>query len=405
MAHLDGPIQVHDDNHGPLTFGIELEFLVPALKPSREDTSPIDPRPIFRIEDYDPCEYRDQLNEFILPTLQEIKGIKVREETQDKFIPPHDNVPRYNVWRLVNDISVNAGDDPRYSAYEWVGKEVTSEILRTDDPGYAKKIGDMCRAIRNCRVHLNTSTGVHVHIGRGDDGFTLKTVKRLATMMWLLDLHIISLHHPCRWRNKHCELLRNMSKLAAYTNDQGHLIDPMASSIESMEEMHKNIPDDLLDFLLAKIRHIWVLDDLEELAHLMGNTSDPHARNPMRSAIRGTVGFRRFLSAGKTGGNINTLEFRQMAGTLDPEHILRWIKVCISIMDFARLSSDEAFKTMIGKVAKQGPKYSTADMLRDLSLETEIEFWENKVNLYRTGDVEGLQLYEGSEHDLFVPPM
>lgn len=376
MAHLDGIIATDSDRNGSLTLGIELEFLVPGLKPGRQDTNPLDARPLFHIEDYDHYEYPDYLNEFILPTLQDIKGIKVREETQDKFIQPHDNVPRYNVWRLINDISAKPGDDLKYSPYEWVGKEVTSEILMANNPEYEEKIKDMCHAIRNCRVHLNTSTGVHVHIGRGDNGLTLRTVKRIATLIWLVDTQLLSLQHPSRWDNKHCQSLRKMSKLAHCTDPSPGCsgFDLAETEPENATELRDNIPNDLPDFLMTKISKVWATKDLESLAHLMSNTNDANARNPMRSAIRGTVGFRRFLPAGKTGGNINTVEFRQMAGSLDPNHISRWIRVCVHLMDFARLSNNKDFCSLVAKAARNGPRYSALDLLRDIGLDSEIDF-------------------------------
>ncbi|KAI0133488.1 hypothetical protein BJ170DRAFT_590515 [Xylariales sp. AK1849] len=285
MANLDGPIVTYDDTQGSLTFGIELEFLVPALKIGEIDPYPDDIRPVFRIADHDESEYRDSLNEFILPSLQSMEGIKMRVDTDDKFIPPHDNVPR------------------------------------SDDSGYPEKITNICRAIRSSRVHINHTTAVHVHVGRANAGFTLITIKKFASLLWLVDSQLLSLHHPSRHNNLQCPLLDTFSRLSMYTKENEVWWISASESSNGLAQMNIHVPDERTQVqdrftrdLYTKFERIWASGDLEDLSYLMMRTHDPYANNPMRSSRRGTVGFRRFLPAGKTGGNINTLEFRQMAG-------------------------------------------------------------------------------------------
>jgi hypothetical protein len=122
-------------------------------------------------------------------------------------------------------------------------------------------------------------------------------------------------------------------------------------------------------------------------------------------AQRGTIGFRRLLPAGKTGGNTKTIEFRQMQASLDPEHIINWVRVCVAIVDFARLSTAASFKTLMTKIVRAGPAYTGIDFLKDLNLHAEADFFQRKVAGYRSGTPAGLALYQGQERSVFVLPL
>lgn len=122
-------------------------------------------------------------------------------------------------------------------------------------------------------------------------------------------------------------------------------------------------------------------------------------------AARGTIGYRRFLPAGKTGGNTKTIEFRQMQGSLDPEHIINWVRVCIAIVDFARLSTPTSFKAVMTNIVRAGKAYTGLDLLRDLQLDAEADYFENKVAGYRSGTAAGRFYYEGQDRSVFVRPL
>ncbi|ETS77884.1 hypothetical protein PFICI_09946 [Pestalotiopsis fici W106-1] len=399
MAHLDGMIITEDDREGPLTFGIEMEFLMPMLHQKDEDPDPHDPRPIFRAHNDDDVHFPEKIDAFLMDHLGSLAGdgITLRDEANDEFIEPHDNVVKYDAWRIIMDSSVKAGAEAKYKAYVWAGKEITSEVLRTTDPDAYYKIMVLCRAMRNIRVHLNDSCGLHVHIGRGDDGLSLKTMKKFSVLAWISDAILLDLQHPSRWDNSYCKKMSLYARLSDghVTRGQGDLEARLDNA--QREDALRHIPDSLEGLLLHKVKCIWATTSLEELAILMGNTSDIHARNPMRAAVRGTFGYRRFLPAGKTGGNTNTIEFRQMVGSLDPQHINNWVKLCVGLVDFARLSTADEFCSLVAEASKG--RYNFAQMLRDLKLGQDVPFWSNKVLAYAKIDAE---VYEGSKESLFL---
>ncbi|KAH8194271.1 hypothetical protein TruAng_011559 [Truncatella angustata] len=397
MVHVITP---DDDSIGPLTFGIELEFLVPMLKPLKHERSPPDPRPIFHAEDFDEGDPADPFNKFIFPALQAVDGIQVRDHFTDVFAYPLTSIPKYDAWRLIDDFSVKPGHGREYSPYEWAGKEVTSEVLKADDAGYPKKITDVCRAIRECRVHLNSSAGVHVHVGHGDDGFSLKTLKRVATIMWLMDSRLLYLHHPSRRDNANCELLSKISKLS-HTQEGKPAADPGGRYHRIMDE---NVPTDIWPALHAKLQQIWFASDIEQIAHLMSDRTPPDS---MRAISRGTVGFRRLISTGRNRVNINTVEFRQMAGSLEPDHIIQWVKVCLAIVDFARHSENDSFKSVVRSASMQPEEntYFALDFLNDIGLYLGVPFWAEKLEGYILKRQTAMEFYENGDSNMFVPAM
>ncbi|KAK8098326.1 uncharacterized protein PG998_013812 [Apiospora kogelbergensis] len=343
MAHLDDPIMALEDQQNDLTFGIEIEFLMPVLEGSDEDASVQMPK-----------------------------------------------LPSYPGWR--------------FPAYQWDGMELTSEVLSSTDPDRVRKITEVCRTIRSHRVHLNGNTSVHTHVGRGDDGFTIKTVKKLITFLWFADNKLFEFHHPSRMNNPFCRKISEFSSLTDVNHE--NMID--TADLEGLRQMAQHVPETMETMeegvyrnKYIQLKHMWGQVEVTEIAQSMlikeiGTT----VVQP-----RGSVGFRRFMPQGKTGGNTNTFEFRHMAGSLDPEHILHWAQVCIGIVEFARNTNASKFREQIAKFLHppQGIRYGGVEILEDLGLVKEANFFRTKTDAYKKGD---LKYFTGGDKDtFFVPPM
>lgn len=221
-SKFDQIIETPDDSQGPLTFGIELEFLVPVIRNVYwDDPHPQDGRPAFRYNtqaslyfDSDPYQLTCDLDDKIRDVLEKACDVRFRLGREEIWHAPHDNLPLYDACRLVGDetLAFRTGRFSNHEAYEWVGKEVTSDVLSCDDPEfYTKRIRDICRAIRAMRVHLNSTCGVHVHVGHGDESFSLVTMKKFSTLILLVDELLLDLHHPSRTKNGHCAPLESWS--------------------------------------------------------------------------------------------------------------------------------------------------------------------------------------------------
>ncbi|KAI1777357.1 putative amidoligase enzyme-domain-containing protein [Hypoxylon cercidicola] len=406
ISKFDQIIETPDDRNGPLTFGIELEFLVPVMEGHFwADPHPQDGRPLFRYHcesnvyaDSDSQKLIRDVDDQIRDALEKACDIRFRHERDDILHEPHDNVPHYDAWRLVKDDTVEfkAGSFGGQKAYAWLGKEITSDVMRCDDlTFYTKRIRDICRAIRTTRVHLNDTCGVHIHVGHGDESFSLITMKKFSTLILLVDELLLNLHHPSRHNNSYCEALDRLSFVKLRSMKSFLEVERIRLCKAQSQQMNEFIPT-CLSTVQTK-RTMQGARDIEELAEIMGN----HTYLPSE---RGSVGFRRFLPAGKTGGNTHTFEFRQMAGCLDPDPIIHWVKVCTTITDFARLSSPQQYKSLLEKIVDTRSPFSGFDLLLALDLVQEEQYFRQKVQAWGK-DME-LGFYEGEEEGrLFLSEM
>ncbi|KAI2468664.1 putative amidoligase enzyme-domain-containing protein [Annulohypoxylon bovei var. microspora] len=372
-----------DDSNGNLTFGIELEFLVPSLKKEASDPYPLETRPLFQWTNYSAHDTA------VLEALEKACGFRFRLDHNDVFRLPYNSIIRYDMWRLTRDSSVKFGNiDPK--EYIWTGREVTSEVMRSDEPRvYTEKITDVCRGIRQLRVHLNKTTSVHVHVGLGDEPFSLITMKKAIGLILLVDDMLMGLHHPGRRESYHCRLVSQCSKLALWEPE---------SSLEAesfLEDALEQGMDEFVPRIHLTEQTLQATTGMEELALLMeGADESGHAR--------GSVAFNRFLPADEIGGNTQTFEFRQMAGCLDPGQIIHWVKVCMAIIDFARLSEAEQYKDLLHKLLVGESTFSAFDLLLELGLVEEETHFRSRVEEYGVN----LDYYPGeSSGELFVPKL
>ncbi|KAI0449869.1 hypothetical protein F5B21DRAFT_508717 [Xylaria acuta] len=373
IPKIDEPIEAHDDSGGALTCGVEIEFLVPSIPYDAQDPDPdIKDQHVYRSSRDESILIMKDVREQLLETLQEqLEEIPFRAMEDDDFYPPHDNVVIYDTWRLGCDptVSKHGGLGLAEGPYHWTDCELTSAVMGPDD--YAQEIEDVCRALKTIRIHLNKSTAVHVHVGCGDEAFSLLTLKKFTTLFWLTERAILELHHPSRHNNKYsfrlnkCSMLANKSQ-ATLEAEERRSLNGVLNTIEEY------VPEVGLSRLRhAQLRRIWACSSMEEVAGLMQGARDkvPQSR---AASKRGSVGFQRFLPAGKTGGNIQTFEWRQMSGSVDANHIIQWVKACIAFTDFCRLSDKATFKRLVENVIERGKKCTGIELLEALDVDTQI---------------------------------
>lgn len=232
-------IESPHDNSGPLTFGIELEFVLAYLDLG-PDPDPQDQRPPLRVFRGSSGGYSNNVSREIVRALKAASDLPFRREADDEYEAEY--LVRYNQWRLVTDFSVYHQDPLTLDGYNWVGKEITSVVMRSDEPqAYTQKITDVCRAIRQMRVTLNKTTSVHVHVGRGEESFSLLTMKKLGTLIFLTDKMLLGLHHPARQTSTWCSEFLEGSNLQKKT-DQAKLTGENPLSEAQAEEMDEFVP-------------------------------------------------------------------------------------------------------------------------------------------------------------------
>ncbi|KAI0594180.1 hypothetical protein F4775DRAFT_596561 [Biscogniauxia sp. FL1348] len=401
ISKYDDIVNAPDDSQGALTFGIELEFLLASVEGNAFDPNPEESRPLLRTSKPDDgdifsiIDIDNEVKEYLVNVLRHKGGLTAHSAKYDDFHLPHDNVPIYDEWRITYDRSVMMHKGIGPDSYRWHGREISSVVLSSDDPKYPEKVEHVCRALRQARIHLNETTSVHVHVGRGEEPFSFLTIKKFATLYWLTEEKILSLQHPCRKSSRYCYLLTRLSNLAAETSE-GQTVDESDLDPGGLEDMKEFVPPQLPTLLETQLRKIWGCMEIEDLAILMQGC-------PTLTAVpRGAVGFKRFLPAGNSGGNTQTFEWRQMAGSLDPESIIKWVRVCIAFTDFARTSSAEEFSSLLSTILERENSYTGFDLLQSLGLHAEAEYFKKKVDGY----AQNQDIYPGQgAGKLFLSPL
>ncbi|KAI1124573.1 hypothetical protein F5Y10DRAFT_268987 [Nemania abortiva] len=400
IRKIDEMIEADDDQEGALTCGVEMEFLVASVHAMMPDPDPdIRDQRLLRSTSHYLENYQSQVRKILLKSLQsQLHGMPFRAWEDDVFYWPHDNVVEYTAWRLGPEHTVykksDAGLDER--PYQWTHCELASPVMKSDH--YVEQLEKVCQVLKTFRIHLNSTTAVHVHVGRGDEPFSLLTVKKFATLYWLTEKAILELQHPCRRFNKHCFRLTVCSVLASRCMEVANSKNRTSRHRDAYETMEQYVPSHSLTCLQhIQIRCIWACHSMEEVAELMQGADGLNAHD------RGSVGFRRFLPAGKTGGNTQTFEWRQMSGSLDAQHISQWVKTCLAFTDFCRLSSKADFKKMVTEVIDRRGDYTGIELLEALGVDSQT-FKNQAYGNTTEGRSWSVSFYDGNRgRELFVP--
>ncbi|RYC55119.1 hypothetical protein CHU98_g11091, partial [Xylaria longipes] len=104
---------------------------------------------------------------------------------------------------------------------------------------------------------------------------------------------------------------------------------------------------------------------------------------PMEKGDRANYNFGAYAlgSLGFDEGWKRTIEFREAAGSLDPDWIITWANICVGILRFCRDASVIDFITVLERVVREEERQRTAnddegmydvcDLLEDMCLFTE----------------------------------
>lgn len=212
-----------------VTFGVELEILVPYLWCDQEDPAgDTDQRRVIRLseDDLDPDQQawsaQDMVRE-VLRTFLETHDVPVYEigELQDgpptKWSVGSDSTVRETKFTMYKFI----GAAPRTSEmYRFAGLEIRSPALIAEAGSFEelKRVVSLLR--QTFRLRLNETTGFHVHVGIGAQKLPPRAVRRLAQFLWCADGMLSQLHPPERMMNQFCPSIRHSSQLAQGKFDQ-----------------------------------------------------------------------------------------------------------------------------------------------------------------------------------------
>lgn len=237
----------------PITFGVELEFLVPFLLDHQDDPAAgtDETRPITRVSGtglaftavqvaiYDllhkhnvPVQGSPRAS-FSEPSDQEGGGGKKSDaDVHYPHLPAH--------WSMDGDISVE--ERRKAFGYEWVAVELRSPVLTSTSQDH-KQVAQVVTLLRNhLRLRVNQTTGFHVHVGMGASALPPRVVHRLAQLLWCADGLLSGLHPPERAERglgSHAPSVRHESHLAVGATKSWR---QAAQSLEASTAAHRKPP-------------------------------------------------------------------------------------------------------------------------------------------------------------------
>ncbi|RYP52690.1 hypothetical protein DL768_002197 [Monosporascus sp. mg162] len=233
------------------------------------------------------------------------------------------------------DVSVRMGDP---------GVEVVSPILeKAVADRECAKVVHVLDALKNMEyVRFNNTCGLHVHVGRGTQGFPLKALQKLGSLLFLGGEEVIDqLHPPHRINDVYFESLRSSSRLVLMTP----IFEASFSEIEPdgwLEHCRLDNFPGLDDRVKLWVTLLWKTRTVDEFCFLISDDSN----YPLAYSFRG-------LESNPLYGfeTRKTIEFRQAEGNLtDQRFVLGWINVVSQLAAWAVDVEEHDFETVVKEV-------------------------------------------------------
>jgi hypothetical protein len=263
-----------------------------------------------------------------------------------------------NQWMVTTDVTVGPTNPGNYS---WFNMEVQSPpYIFCEDSLQAVRL--VCKTLTSeFRVETNASTGLHVHVGEGADGYPLQTVKKLMAFLWTFEPQIDQLHPNRRARlSNDDELTWYESLRRGSTLVERQSIDPSAQLT-----------------VVEGLNHIYKTDQISDLF------------NWMRPEYRKSAYHIGHLDAEWVGETMKkTIEFRQHEGTLHGARVVEWIKTVIALMEW--IEDVEAIPLMEFLMdaadfedrcwpEEEKPPYDIIDLFNDIGLVEQAAYWDQAI--------------------------
>ncbi|CAG8974317.1 hypothetical protein HYALB_00006165 [Hymenoscyphus albidus] len=315
-----------------LTFGVELESAVAALKPDEKDPHPEDDRNPYilgnAIWTFFPNAFRAMVK-----TLNE-KSIPAEWHDPDVYPPPDEDGDQfwkplnYQSWVLKEESSIIPPDQ-----VDAIGKRIESKAPdgyhyisaeAISPPFYYSKVCGVLSS--NFRNNINPSCGLHIHVGDSKKGFPLKTLINFYVTVWTFEPQLESILPTGRLQAPVYRKLRQHSNLADLTTSR------------------KKLPRVGLRHLLANVKTI------EELGSIVEDLSPTKTKQRSVFNMDGLLGVKLGYKWAKP-----TIEFHQHYGTLNHEEITNWTTLCVGLLEFADTVDSGLLRTYLERHIDHSP--------------------------------------------------
>ncbi|KAI1114765.1 hypothetical protein F5Y14DRAFT_461148 [Nemania sp. NC0429] len=229
-----------------LSYGIELEMLIPYLSPDAPDPDEAISSmlaPVLRIDsdrayikankdrllsgsglggEDSEVNYTDAtymaIEDHLRTTLRR-HGVRIkgRKEPVDMTVPAH--LRGLDQWDIVQDGSVTEAyelEKGTTEKYQWFSAEFRSPACWDVQQAY-EEMGFVVNLLKlKYRIRVNFTCGFHVHVGNGPRYFRPETIKRAGAFLWAADPILSRLHAPWRRVSDYATSIRYRGRVACW---------------------------------------------------------------------------------------------------------------------------------------------------------------------------------------------
>lgn len=296
------------------TFGIELEYIVPYIHTDEADPEQSESRPVDRVPRPPKGHQLTQAEDILIDnviyarvrrtlTLAGLPAAPMAKQPEGSppFLPTQ--------WDTVRDESIMETEEiTDIYSNQYVPLEVVSPVLFADRPSFRSIRLAVDSLMTKHRLFVGESCGIHVHVGRGTQGFGLPVLKRTAAFLWVFDRQLGSLHPMERHTNGYSESMRKRANISRYASD-----------------------------LREGIRAIYAAQTARKLVHLIHWTDDDEDYDNDDVFVRNMA--YNFVNIVHAEGK-KTIEFRQFSSTTDSLDIRMWAEICVGIVIACSLAQE-----------------------------------------------------------------
>jgi hypothetical protein len=349
----------------PLTFGVEFEFSVAAIRPNHVDPRPSHPGRIdFPISENTltpHVDLRATIHRAIYAALRAAGLPLERDPGPDYF--------SYTRWSITDDLTILIPpksapcDSPNY---DWHSAEVISPAMYFC-PAALSQLRVACAVISSLfRVVATSSTGLHVHVGDGANGFNHNTLRNLVSLLWAFEPQLMTLHPPHRHNDDWCQTLHKDSRYA--WRHPGRTVykalgDFFSPTLETIDDLLKQ-------FKVA---------GGGQLAVNFSNLTDPMI------------------------GEKQTIEFRMHAGTLEGDEVVMWVRTVVGLVQWARDVDTDVFMSVMSCAEVGIDEFGVVSLLEMLGLREEAAYYRGRLHPLGVDAKDAVKVYESQ--DLARPRM
>ncbi|EGZ77069.1 hypothetical protein NEUTE2DRAFT_123687 [Neurospora tetrasperma FGSC 2509] len=342
---------VHD-----LSFGVELKFLLPLLVQGEEDPQPEDHREVSMTQLKDSeATRREQIYESIAKSISQAgeKSTTISRITKDAS---HERAFWKSHWIVKKANSAEpTPEQANLEGYVWLSVEVSSPSLPAKDAETKPRIEAVLRSLfSGHRLVANYTCEVHVHIGRTDgQSFSLATLKRLGTLLWMGEEQMRSIRNPrspnyhnvYTWgfeTRKYSRLASRAQELVLREHGSATCQDGVLVEDWQVADVLKTHPEMQTKDRKA-IEELWKAESHMELGRLLSGEKKPYRRLGFNFSAFG-------LEDERARNNPRTMEFRMMEGTTNINYILGWLSICSALAEVAVLRSDGRYLMVLDRL-------------------------------------------------------